>query len=84
MLVPDENLPAGQQRLLHKWRIHYRCVGVDAAKSGAQDEELIPLLHRLPHPTFFTLDRDFYRSDWMHPNVLRNPCAGKTNERAQL
>jgi hypothetical protein len=31
------------------------------------DENLIPLLHRLPEPTFFTLDQDFYRRDWTHP-----------------
>ena len=68
MLVLDENLPAGQQQLLRKWRIHFRFVGVDVARSGAEDEDLIPLLHRLPQPTFFTLDRDFYRGDWAHPN----------------
>ena len=68
MLVLDENLPADQQQLLRKWRIHFRFIGVDVAASGAEDENLIPLLHRLPHPTFFTLDRDFYRRDWAHPN----------------
>ena len=68
MLVLDENLPADQRRLLRKWRIHFRFVGVDVAASGAEDENLIPLLHRLPQPTFFTLDRDFYRHDWTHPN----------------
>lgn len=68
MLVLDENLPEGQRRLLRKWRIHFRSVGVDVASSGAEDQALIALLHRLPHPTFFTLDRDFYRGDWVHPN----------------
>lgn len=64
----DENLPADQQQLLRNWRIHFRFVGVDVAASGAKDENLIPLLHRLSHPTFFTLDHDFYRRDWTHPD----------------
>ncbi|SRR6266571_345708 len=68
MLVLDENLPADQQRLLRKWRIRFRFVGVEVAASGAEDDDLISLLHRLPQPTFFTLDRDFYRHDWTHPN----------------
>jgi hypothetical protein len=67
MLIADENLPAGQRRWLRKWRIHVRVVGVDMALRGATDENLLPLLHRLPQPTFFTLDQDFYRSDWIHP-----------------
>jgi hypothetical protein len=66
MLVLDENLPAGQQRLLRKWRMRFRCVGVEVAAFGDDDENLIPLLHRLPRPTFFTLDRDFFRVDWAH------------------
>ncbi len=31
MLVLDENLPASQQQLLRKWRIHFRMVGVEVA-----------------------------------------------------
>lgn len=68
MLVLDENLPADQRQLLRRWRIRFRFVGVDLATSGAEDEDLIPLLHRLPQPTFFTLDQHFYRRDWMHPS----------------
>jgi hypothetical protein len=36
------------------------------AACGADDENLLPILRRLSHPTFFTLDRDFYRADWSH------------------
>lgn len=68
MLVLDENLPADQWQLLRKWRIRCRIVGSDVAASGATDENLIPVLHRLPQPTFFTLDRDFFRHDWRHAN----------------
>src|SRR5687768_16825129 len=66
MLVLDENLPASQQRLLRKWRIRFRLVGGDVASRGTNDENLIPALHRLAQPTFFTLDRDFNRRDWAH------------------
>jgi len=66
MLVLDENLPAGQQQLLRKWRIRFRTVGVDLAASGTDDENLIPVLHHLPQPSFFSLDRDFYRANWAH------------------
>ena len=66
MLVLDENLPAGQRRLLRRWRIHFRVVGVDVASWGTHDENLIPWLHRLAQPTFFSLDRDFYRPGWAH------------------
>jgi len=38
MLVIDENLPASQRRLLRKWRIHFRAVGVEIAAPGTQDE----------------------------------------------
>ena len=33
---------------------------------GAEDENLLPLLHGLPQPTFFSLDQDFWRPDWSH------------------
>lgn len=66
MLVLDENLPEGQQLWLRKWRVHFRVVGIEVAASGTKDINLIPVLHRLANPTFFTLDRDFYRPDWAH------------------
>ncbi len=68
MLLLDENLPEGQRLLLREWRLHFRTVGVELASSGALDENLIVLLHRLPQPTFFSLDRHFYRADWLHSN----------------
>lgn len=67
-MVLDENLPADQQQWLRKWRIRFRVVGGDMAISGATDENLIPVLHRLPQATFCTLDRDFFRRDWAHAN----------------
>jgi len=66
MLVLDENLPAGQRLLLRRWRLHFRVIGVDTAVSGTDDENLLPVLHHLPQPTFISLDADFYRPDWAH------------------
>ena len=68
MLVLDENLPDGQQQLLRKARIRFRVIGIDVGASGTQDENLIPLLHRLARPTFFSLDRNFYRPVWANTN----------------
>jgi hypothetical protein len=48
MLVLDENLPAGQRRLLRNWRIRFRQVGVDIATWGTEDAGLLPVLHHLP------------------------------------
>jgi len=52
--------------LLRRWRIRFRVIGVDVAAWGTNDENLIPVLHRLPHPSFFSLDRDFYRPNLAH------------------
>ena len=67
MLVLDENLPASQRSLLRKWRVRFRAVGDDTSLAGTLDENLPPLLHRLPRPIFFTMDRDFRRPGWAHP-----------------
>jgi hypothetical protein len=45
-----------------------RVVGVDIAVAGTKDEGLVPLLHRLAAPAFFSLDQDFFRPDWAHRN----------------
>ena len=66
MLVLDENLPAGQRSRLLEWRVHFRVIGADVAAIGTDDENLIPVLHRLPQRTFFSLDRDFHRPEWRH------------------
>jgi len=52
--------------LLREWRIHFRAIGVHISAPGTQDEDLIPVLHKLAQPMFFTLDRHFFRADWAH------------------
>ena len=66
MLVLDENLPVSQCQKLREWRLRFRTIGVEIASCGTHDENLIPVLHRLPNPTFFSLDRDFYQPNWRH------------------
>jgi len=60
MNILDENIPKPQRALLEGRGISVRQVGVNIGRKGLLDEEIIPLLQRLRHPTFFTRDSDFY------------------------
>jgi hypothetical protein len=66
MNILDENIIASQRQRLRGWRIPVRQIGVDIARKGLQDEEIIPFLHHLRGPTFFTRDRGFYRREVCH------------------
>lgn len=66
MNVLDENVVAHQTKKLKVWSIPFRQVGRDIAVSGASDENLLPVLHRLPQPTFFTHDEDFFDKSLCH------------------
>jgi hypothetical protein len=66
MHVLDENIPEPERDLLAAWGIRLRQVGVELARKGTSDENLLPLLHDLRQVTFFTRDLDFYRRDWCH------------------
>lgn len=68
MYLLDENIPESQRLLLQGRRIRVRQIGIDVGRSGMKDEEIIPLLHRLRHVTFFTRDLGFYRRDLCHAN----------------
>ena len=66
MNILDENLVAQQCDKLREWRIQFRQIGRHLSMHGTPDENLIPVLHRLPQPTFFTHDKDFFRSSLCH------------------
>lgn len=66
MIVLDENFSYRQRELLRGWRIRFQQIGPDLLRKGADDAEIVPLLHRLTRPTFFTWDRDFYVRDLRH------------------
>jgi hypothetical protein len=66
MNILDENIPKPQRELLEGRRISVRQVGVNIGRKGLLDEEIILLLQRLRHPTFFTRDSDFYQRRLCH------------------
>ncbi|GDY23623.1 hypothetical protein LBMAG56_49700 [Verrucomicrobiota bacterium] len=66
MNLLDENFPCDQAALLVAWRVPCRQIGHEVARLGTQDEEIIPLLHRLRRVTLFTLDEDFHKRRLAH------------------
>jgi len=67
MNIFDENITADQRKLLRTWKVHFRHIGSEIGYRGMDDhEEIIPLLHTLRQPTFFTGDDDFYKLNLRH------------------
>lgn len=66
MNILDENIPRPQRELLERWRIPIRHIGFNVGRRGLQDDEIIPFLHQLRRPTFFTRDQDFYDRHLCH------------------
>src|SRR2546426_1003385 len=54
--------------LLRKWRVKSRRIGRELARLGIQDPDIIPLLHQLKRPTFFTHDEGYFRLARVHRN----------------
>lgn len=68
MIILDENIIDNQRLQLHSWRISVRQIGYEVGRKGMKDREIIPLLHQLNQPTFFTRDDDFYERRLCHPS----------------
>jgi hypothetical protein len=66
MNVLDENVPRYYWQYLKTVRLPMRQVGYEVGRSGMHDDEIVPLLLSLSHPTFFTLDQDFYTPKLCH------------------
>jgi hypothetical protein len=64
--ILDENILKDERQLLQGWRIAIHQIGYDVGRKGMQDEEIIPFLHQLSRPTFFTRDEDFYERTLCH------------------
>src|SRR5262249_4598962 len=48
-------------RSLRGWRIRFKHIGTDIGRKGMKDlTDIVPLLHRLRRPTFFTHDLGFF------------------------
>ncbi len=66
MNVLDENIIDNQRRLLKSWRVSVRQIGYEIGRKGMKDREIIPFLHQLSQPTFFTRDDGFYERRLCH------------------
>ena len=67
MNILDENIPFGQRQPLADRGIHFRQIAREIGREGLDDrEQIIPLLHRLRRPTFFTRDQDYYDPELRH------------------
>ena len=66
MILLDEQMRADQRILLTRWRIRFRQIGLEIAPSGIKDENILPFLHALKHPTFFTHDQGFFDRQHVH------------------
>ena len=82
MIVLDENIRDSHADLLRKDGIANRKIGADLTSKGTSDSDIIPLLHRLKQPTFFTHDVDFWRPDLSHANYCIVHLAVKPREAA--
>ncbi len=67
MNILDENILFSQRLLLQSWKIHFQQIGAEIGHSGMKDRnDIIPLLHKLREPTFFSCDHGFYRPRLCH------------------
>ncbi len=66
MIILDENFPNSQCQLLKGWRISFKQIAFGIGNEGMKDDAIIPLLHQLSQPTFFTLDADFFKPRLCH------------------
>lgn len=69
MIILDENIIASQREQLKKWRIHFSRVGVHIGYRGIDDVDIMPLIQKMPKPTLFTRDSDFF---FKNISVIKN------------
>jgi hypothetical protein len=67
VLLLDENITVPAAKQLRRWRIPVRSITDHCAARGTADADLVPILHRLAQPTFFTHDWDFWAPELCHP-----------------
>jgi hypothetical protein len=66
--ILDEDVSAIEREQLRARKIHFRQIGVEIGRFGMKDRtDIIPLLHTLRHPTFFTRDHGFHHPRLLHP-----------------
>ena len=68
MNILDEDISAIERERLLARKIHFRQIGVEIGRFGMKDhDDIIPLLHTLRRPTFFSRDHGFYHPRLLHP-----------------
>lgn len=68
MIVLDENVSERDAAELRRQGVRCRRIGTDLGHRGMDDHnDVIPLLHRLHQPTFFTADAHFHSPALRHP-----------------
>ena len=82
MIVLVENIRDCHADLLRKDGIANRKIGADLTSKGTSDSDIIPLLHRLKQPTFFTHDADFWKPELSHANYCIVHLAVKPRDAA--
>ncbi len=82
MNILDENIIESQCLLLRSWRIPFRQIGFQVGFHGMKDQQIIPLLLRLPRPTFFTRDADFFDRNLCHEKYCLVNLAVRKDEAA--
>jgi hypothetical protein len=66
VIILDENIPDSQRQILRGWRIRVHQIGHEVGRQGIKDEQIVPLLHKLPASTFCTRDLGFYKRQLCH------------------
>ncbi len=67
MNVIDENIVSRQRKKSTGFGIHFKQIGFELGRRGMKDQnDVIPMLHHLARPTFFTRDRDYYKPALRH------------------
>ena len=68
MNILDENIIDSQRQRLRSWRFPVHQIGYNLGRQGMKDQEIIPFLHQLRRPTFFSRDDDFFERKLCHPD----------------
>ena len=67
MNILDEDISVLERDRLRVRKIHFRQIGFEIGRFGMKDrDDIIPLLHTLRRPTFFTRDHGFYHPSLIH------------------
>lgn len=68
MNILDEDISVTERERLRARKVHVRQIGLEVGRLGMKDRaDILPLLHPLHAPTFFSRDHGFYSPRLLHP-----------------